>query len=90
MIAVGAVAVGEFAFGAAANGHYLAMGDTARAAIALGQTKAYGDLISISGVGYGPEVRALTGREIIMVKEMLDSIVPSLLGWAKNIIEMFL
>ncbi|MGN0695490.1 MAG: helix-turn-helix domain-containing protein [Oscillospiraceae bacterium] len=82
VISLGAVAVGDFSVGALAVGKYFAMGDNARAMIALGDSNAAGSIFQKTG--------ELSGQEIASVGQMLDETVPSYLEPAKNIIKMFL
>lgn len=78
VVSVGALSFGMFSVGASANGKYFALGDHARALIALGDTKAVGSVYEKLG--------RLTAREISDVKELLDVNVPSYLSWAKVMI----
>ncbi|MGN1416989.1 MAG: helix-turn-helix domain-containing protein [Oscillospiraceae bacterium] len=82
IISLGAVAVGDFSVGALAIGKYVAIGDNARAMIALGDSQAQGSIYQKTG--------GLSGQEIAAVKAMIDDTVPSYLAFAKNIIKMFL
>lgn len=82
IMAFGAVAVGKFAVGAAAVGSYAALGDSARAMIALGDSEAVGTIFEKAG--------ELTEIEIMRVRQTLDQITPSYLGWAKWIFKLFL
>lgn len=49
VLAVGALAMGEFSVGALARGHYFAMGDNAKAMVAIGKTHALGSVYSFVG-----------------------------------------
>lgn len=82
IVSVGALSVGCFSLGAAANGTYFAMGDHAKALIALGDTKATGSVYQHLG--------DLTKHEISTVKSLLDEHVPSVLSWAKELVKRFL
>ena len=82
VVSVGALSVGCFSIGASAIGKYFAMGDHAKALIALGDTKATGSVYQ--------NLRELTKNEISTVKELLDVNVPSFLSWAKEIVKLFL
>lgn len=82
IISIGAIAIGDFSVGALAIGKYFALGDNARAMIALGDTEAVGDVFQ--------KVGELSKQEIATVKQSLDMVVPSYLSWAKEIIKMFL
>lgn len=83
IISFGAVAVGDFSFGALAIGRYFAIGDNARAMIALGETKAVGSI-------YQAIIGNLTGQEIDSVKSLIDDCVPRYLLFAKAIIKSFI
>lgn len=82
VVSVGALSVGCFSIGAAANGKYFAIGDHAKALIALGDTKANGSVYQNIG--------ELTKNEISTVKKLLDENVPLFLSWAKEIVKLFL
>lgn len=82
VVSLGAIAIGQFSLGALSIGKYLAVGDYAKAMIALGDTKAVGEVIEIIG--------KRTPDDIISVKEKLDTIVPSHLVWIKDIVKQFL
>lgn len=82
IISVGAIAIGDFSVGALAVGKYFALGDNARAMIAIGDTKAVGSVFQ--------KVGELTSQEAVEVKAFLDSVVPGYLSWAKAVIKLFL
>lgn len=82
VVSVGALSIGCFSIGAAANGKYFAMGDHAKALIALGDTKATGSVYQNIG--------ELAKNEIPTVKKLLDENVPSFLSWAKEFVKLFL
>lgn len=82
VISLGAVAIGDFSVGALAIGKYFALGDNARAMIALGDTEAIGSLFQRLG--------ELSAEDIYGAEQALDSAVPTYLSWAKEIIKMFL
>lgn len=82
MVSLGAVAVGDFSVGALAIGKYFALGDNARAMIAIGDTEAVGSVFQ--------KIGKLTGQDILTVKQFLDTIVPSYLSWAKEFVKLFL
>ncbi len=82
IFSLGSIAVGDFSVGALAVGKYAAIGDHARAMIALGKTGAAGTVFQ--------KVGELTARESDLVKAMLDANVPSYLIWAKELIKLFL
>lgn len=85
VIATGAIAAGDFAIGALANGRYFALGDHAKAAIAIGATKAAGSLYEKVG-----RLGELSAQELSMIRRLLDENVPSYLAWAKELIKFFL
>lgn len=82
IVSFGAIAIGDFSVGALAIGKYFAMGDNARAMIALGDTEATGSVFQ--------KVGELTAGDCSAVKELLDTTVPSYFSWAKDIIKLFL
>lgn len=82
IISIGAIAIGDFSVGALSIGKYLAIGDNARAMIALGDTKAIGSVFQ--------KIGELTAEDYSAVKELLDTTVPSYFSWAKDIIKLFL
>ena len=82
IISLGAIAIGDFSVGALAVGKYFALGDNARAMIALGDSEAAGNVIQKIGV--------FSAQDIVAVKQLLDTIVPTYLSWAKEIIKLFL
>ena len=81
-ISIGAIAIGDFSVGALAVGKYFALGDNARAMIALGDTEAVGNVFQ--------KIGELSAQDITTVKQSLDTIVPTYLSWAKEIIKFFL
>lgn len=81
-VSVGTLSIGEFSVGAMSVGHYFALGDHAEALIALGDTKATGELYQKLG--------ELTAGETAAVKRLLDETVPVYFSWAKEIIKLFL
>ncbi len=82
VVSVGALSIGCFSVGAMANGQYFAMGDHAKALIALGDTKAIGSVYQKAG--------ELTEKEITTVMELLDRNVPACFSWAKELVKLFL
>ncbi len=82
IISLGAIAIGDFSVGALAIGKYFAMGDHAQGMIALGDTKAVGNVFQ--------KIGELTAGDCSAVKKLLDTIVPSYFSWAKDIIKLFL
>ncbi len=79
VISIGAIAIGDFSVGALSIGKYFAVGDNARAMIALGDTEASGSLFQ--------KIGKLTAEECSAVKELLETVVPSYLSWASSIIK---
>ncbi len=92
IISLGAIAIGDFSVGALAIGKYFALGDNARAMIAIGDSQAVGSVFQKSSelIAQNITVRTLTEADITTVKNLLDTIVPSYLSWAKEIIMLFL
>lgn len=82
VISMGALAVGDFSVGALAIGKYVAIGGSARAAIALGNTEAIGSVYQHIG--------QLSSQDAAFVKQLIDSNVPSYLAWAKEFIKLFI
>lgn len=82
VVSVGALSVGDFSVGALSIGKYAALGDNARAMIAIGDTKAAGSLFS--------RVGELSGTDISLVKTILDDNVPAYLSWAASLFKMFI
>lgn len=82
IISLGAIAMGDFSVGALAVGKYFALGDNAKAMIALGDTEAAGSILQ--------KIGKLTAQDIDSVKKSMDTIVPSYLAWAKELIKQFL
>ena len=81
LLSVGALAVGEFSVGALSIGNYFAVGDEARAAIAIGKSKAIGTLYQAA------YITADNRQEII---HLLDENVPAIFIWLKAIVKLFL
>lgn len=82
IISLGAIAIGDFSVGALSIGKYFALGDNARAMIALGDTEAAGNVFQ--------KVGELSKQDIIAITQSLDAVVPACLSWAKEIIKLFL
>lgn len=82
IISLGAIAIGDFSVGALSIGKYFAIGDNARAMIAIGDTKATGSVFQ--------KIGELSTTEIATVKNLLSANIPPYLVWAKNIIQMFI
>ena len=78
----GVIAIGDFSVGALAIGKYFALGDNARAMIALEDTQAAGTVFQ--------KIGKRSPQEIAAVKQALDTIVPTWLSWAKEIIKLFI
>lgn len=81
LLAVGAVAIGQFSVGALAIGNYFALGDHARAAIAIGKTQAEGTLFNST---------AITADNARIIQALLDGSVPAVFAWLKALIGFFL
>ena len=92
IISLGAIAIGDFSVGALSIGKYFALGDNARAMIAIGNRQAVGSVFQKSSelIAQNITVRTLTEADITTVKNLLDTIVPAYLSWAKEIIKLFL
>ena len=82
VFSMGAIAIGQFAVGALAIGNYGAIGDSARASIAIGQTEAFGEIYQYVG--------RLSAGDKNTVIALLDQNVPAWLGWARNLFQVFL
>lgn len=82
ILSFGAIAVGDFSVGALCFGKYFALGDHARAMIAIGGTKAAGSLFS--------KIGEMTTQDVDSIKELLDTSVPAYLYWAKEMIKKLL
>lgn len=82
VVSIGAIAIGDFAVGALAIGKYFALGDNARAMIAVGDTRAAGSMFQ--------KVGELAAGDCSAIKELLNGTVPAYLSWAKDVIMMFL
>lgn len=82
VISLGAIAIGDFSVGALAVGKYFALGDNARAMIALGDSEAAGNVFQ--------KIGEFSAQDVATVKQSLDTIVPAYLSWAKEIIKVFL
>ena len=82
MVSMGAISTGGFAIGALATGKYFAIGDKARAMIAIGDTSASGKVYET--------IRYIHGLDAEKVRALLDEIVPKWLSWAKEIAKQFL
>ena len=82
IVSFGAASIGEFSVGAMAIGKYIAIGDHAKAMIAIGQSQAQGTLYQVIG---DPSI-----QDISRIEELLDQNVPSYLSWAKEIIKAIL
>lgn len=82
VISLGAIAIGDFSVGALAIGKHFALGDNARAMIAIGDTHAVGSVFQ--------KVGEMTAKDIAEVKSLLETTVPTYLSWAKEIIKLFI
>ena len=82
VVAFGALSVGCFSAGALAIGQYLAIGDYARAMIAIGDSEAVGSLYQHIG--------NISATDMTQAKALLDAHVPVWLTWAKEIMKFYL
>lgn len=82
VISIGAIAIGEFSVGALAIGKYFALGDNARAMVAIGDTEAVGSVFQ--------KIGEFSAQDIADVKQSLDTVVPTYFAWAKELIKLFL
>ena len=82
IISVGAIAIGNFSIGALSIGKYFAFGDNASAMIAVGGSKAAGSIFH--------KIGELSTQDFNLIKQSLDTVVPTYLSWAKEIIKLFL
>ena len=81
VVSFGALSVGCFSCGAAAYGKYVAVGDYAQAAIAIGKSEAVGSVYSHLG--------KTATADTSFILSWLDANVPAYLAWAKDLFEMF-
>lgn len=82
ILSLGAIAIGDFSVGALAIGKYFALGDHAQAMIAIGDTHAAGSVYQ--------KIGELTAQDIAAVQEQLDTVVPSFLSWARELVRLFI
>ena len=82
IVSLGALAVGQFSVGALAIGKYLAIGDHARAMIAIGSSEAVGSIYQRVG-GFGDS-------DIPMIVGLLQNHVPPYLSWISSWMLLFL
>ncbi len=80
--ALGAIAIGDASVGALAIGRYVAIGDHARAMIAIGGHKADGSVFEYVG--------RMTSETKQHVKTLIDNNVPAYLKWAASIVKAML
>ena len=80
--ALGAIAIGDVSVGALAIGRYVAIGDHARAMIAIGGHKANGSVFEYVG--------HMTSEAKQHVKTLIDNNVPAYLKWAASIVKAML
>jgi len=85
IISVGAVAIGDFSVGAVAIGKYFAIGDHAKAMIAIGDSHADGSIYSVC-----TEIEDISPKDVTAIRELLDTYTPQYLAWAKEIIKLLL
>lgn len=82
IVSFGALSVGQFSVGALAIGQYLAVGDHARAMIAIGTSEAVGSVYQ--------RVSTLGSSDIPMIAGLLQTHVPSYLSWVSSLMLLFL
>ncbi len=82
ILSVGALSVGYFSAGALAIGKYVAIGDHARGAIAIGASEAIGTVYSHLG--------DQSTADMALIDNWLDDNVPAWLSWARAIFDLFL
>lgn len=82
VFSLGAVAIGDVSVGALAIGKYAALGDHARAMIAIGGHKADGSVFQ--------HVGKLSAELKEQVKQLIDETVPSFIKWAGEIVKKML
>ena len=80
-LSIGALAIGQFSVGALSVGQYLAIGDNAQAAIAIGKTEAIGTLF---------EANAITPENRQTVINLLDTNVPTVFKWLAELAKLFI
>lgn len=81
VLALGGCAIGLVSAGGAAVAQYLAVGDSARARVAVGITKAYGEVAHIG---------AYSVEEYLSIMEAIKSAVPQWLTWAAEIVKIMI
>lgn len=77
VVSIGALSVGLFSRGALAIGLFIAIGDNARAMLAIGETEAIGSVYQHIG--------ELKGANLPLIRLLLETDVPAFLGWARDI-----
>ena len=82
IVSFGALSVGCFSSGAAAFGKYVAVGDYAQAAIAIGGSEAVGSVYSHLG--------ETSTADLPYIRSWLDANVPGYLAWAKELFQLLL
>ena len=82
ILSIGALSVGCFSTGALAIGKYIAVGDHAKAMIAIGKTVADGSIYSHIGTS--------SSADMPLIFEWLDTNVPSWLHFAKEIFKILI
>lgn len=82
IVSFGALSVGEFSVGALAIGKYLAIGDHARAMIAVGSSEATGGVYRHLG--------ELSTADVPLMLELLEANVPRYLSWARALMRFFI
>lgn len=78
-LSFGAIAVGDLSAGALAIGKYFAIGDNARAMIAIGKSQAAGSVFQ--------QIGECSAQDYATARELLDAVVPPHLSWAGEIMK---
>ena len=79
IFSLGAIAVGDFSIGALAIGKYAALGDNARAMVAIGDSEVSGSVLEQLG--------SCSTQQVSDILHTLDRIVPPYLTWAKTLFQ---
>ena len=82
IVSFGALAIGKFSAGAFAIGDYIAVGDHARAMLAIGESEAIGSSYAFIG--------KKSAADLAYVTKWLNANVPAWLRWAKELFYLYL
>lgn len=82
VVSFGALSIGVFSHGALSIGQYIAIGDKAYAAIAIGQSEAVGNAYQHIGTP--------STADLAFIKAWLNEHVPAYLNWAKTLFNSYL